>query len=546
MRLQIVFICAVASAAYAATIDDAHAGPRDLRLDLPASHFFQTSDHCIACHSNLRDASGRDVSIGWSWRATIMANSARDPYWQAAVRREVIEHPTARAAIEDECSICHMPMMRFEAAAEGRQGEIFANLAHGPDAPANSFAIDGVSCTVCHQIRPDNFGEHESFDGGFVMDTGTPMGARRLFGPNDVDPGRQLIMHSAAAFEPSPADHLRRSELCATCHTLYTQALDETGKPAGQLPEQMPYLEWRNSRYRDAQSCQSCHMPVLAQDQAPSSVVPEPRPHFSEHVFRGGNAFVLGLLNAHRGELGVVALPQELDTEIARIVDFLRTETARVAVDSVQRRGDGLTFDVAVENLSGHKFPTAYPSRRAWLHVTISDARGATLFESGALAADGSIAGNDNDADETRFEPHYETISRADEVQIYEPILVDPKGRVTTDLLAAVSYAKDNRLLPHGFDKAGALPDVAVRGRASGDADFVGGGDRVAYAVELPKDAAGPLRVDVALMFQPIGRRWAENMRPYAASETRRFVAYYDAAAKGSAYSIANTAVDVR
>ena len=37
------------------------------------------------------------------------ANAARDPYWQAAARREMLEHPTAAAAIQGECSKCHMP-----------------------------------------------------------------------------------------------------------------------------------------------------------------------------------------------------------------------------------------------------------------------------------------------------------------------------------------------------------------------------------------------------------------------------------------------------
>ncbi|HEU4618339.1 MAG TPA: hypothetical protein VFV10_09875 [Gammaproteobacteria bacterium] len=538
MRLQIVFICVIALGGSA----PACAGRA---RDLPASHFFQTSDHCIACHSNLHSAAGEDVSIGYNWRATIMANSSRDPYWQAGVRRAVIDHPTAQAAIEDTCSTCHMPMARFEAAAQGAQGKVFANLAPAAGAASNPFAIDGVSCTVCHQIQPENFGQHASFDGGFVLDKTTPIGERHIFGPNPVDAGRQSVMRSAAAFEPDESSHVQRSELCATCHTLYTEALDEAGERIGQLPEQMPYLEWRNSRYRDAQSCQSCHMPLVAGEMRAASVLGEPRSHFSQHVFRGGNAFVLGLINSHRGELEAAALPQELDAEIARTVEFLGTETARVSVQSPRRQGGRLAFDVDVENLSGHKFPTAYPSRRAWLHVKVSDAAGTTLFESGALEADGSVAGNDNDADGGRFEPHYDEIRSADQVQIYEPIMVDPEGRVTTDLLAAVRYAKDNRLLPKGFDKSKVPDDVAVRGAAREDANFVGGGDRVRYAVELPKSGSGPLRVDVSLMFQPIGRRWAENLRPYDSMETRRFVAYYDEAARSSAYLVAHASAEI-
>src|SRR5262245_28931201 len=80
---------------------------------------FQTSDRCFACHNGLSTAAGEDVSIGFGWRPTMMANSARDPYWQAGVRRESIDHPKAQKEIEDECSKCHMPMARYQSRYEG-------------------------------------------------------------------------------------------------------------------------------------------------------------------------------------------------------------------------------------------------------------------------------------------------------------------------------------------------------------------------------------------------------------------------------------------
>ena len=40
----------------------------------------------------------------------MMANSARDPYWPASIRRASIDRPTALKAIERGCSICHMPL----------------------------------------------------------------------------------------------------------------------------------------------------------------------------------------------------------------------------------------------------------------------------------------------------------------------------------------------------------------------------------------------------------------------------------------------------
>ena len=62
---------------------------------------FQTSDRCLACHNGLTTPDGKDVSIGFDWRSSIMANSARDPYWQASVRREGIDHPESKAEVED-------------------------------------------------------------------------------------------------------------------------------------------------------------------------------------------------------------------------------------------------------------------------------------------------------------------------------------------------------------------------------------------------------------------------------------------------------------
>lgn len=531
MLLRIVCICVAGFAAVAARA-----------AEPPPSHFV-TAARCTACHSQLTAPSGEDVSIGFDWRATMMANSARDPYWQAAVRREVTDHPSAQAAIEDKCSTCHMPMARFDAAAAGGLGAVFANLA--VTAPQHLLAADGVSCTVCHQISATGLGEHASFDGGFVLEPRSAAGAPVLFGPHDVDAGRQSVMRSAATFAPGVGTHVQQSELCATCHTLYTNALDGAGQTIGPLPEQVPYQEWLHSDYRATNSCQSCHMPEVAAETPIASVLGQPRPRLSQHTFRGGNAFMLSILNRYRGELGVTALPQELDTAVAETKRYLESAAATVAIGSASRTGTRLAFDVGVTSTTGHKLPTAYPARRAWLHVTVKDAAGAVLFESGRLRADGAIVGNDNDADGARFEPHYAEVTGAEQVQIYESIMVDRADAVTTGLLRAVRYVKDNRLLPRGFDKATAAADVAVHGGAEADADFLAGGDRVRYRLDLPAAARGPLEITAELLYQSIGYRWAENLRGYDSDETRRFVRYYSDNAAVSATRLAAAAATV-
>ncbi|HEX5049156.1 MAG TPA: hypothetical protein VFX89_18735 [Gammaproteobacteria bacterium] len=516
MRLRIVCICVGLATSGMSWAAKTHPGGEHASA-------FATSADCIACHSGVRDAAGEDVSIAPAWRATIMANSARDPYWQAAVRRETLDHPEASAEIQDTCSTCHMPMARFDAALAGRKGEVFANLP--PDAPSHVEAFDGVSCSVCHQINPVNLGTPESYDGGFKIDTSAAFGTRPMFGPYAIEQGRAALMRSSAQFTPSTGPHVQQSTLCATCHTLYTRSVG--GAEGGDLPEQVPYEEWLHSDYRDTRSCQSCHMPEVPGSVPISSVLGEPREHVSRHTFRGGNAFMLGLLNKYRDELGVRAPSAELDEAVRDTHRYLATSAATVAIESAQRRGNSLAVDVAVASITGHKLPTGYPARRAWLHLTVRDANGAVLFESGRVQPDGSIMGNDNDVNPDAFERHYEEIGTQDQVQIYESIMADAAGKPTTALLRGVTYAKDNRLLPRGFDKTTAPAQVAVLGDAARDVDFAGGGDRVRYRIALAGRAAGALRVDVELLYQPIGYRWAKNLEAYDAFETRRFTGYY-------------------
>ncbi len=512
------------------------------RPPLPLSHpalrdgLFRTAAACIACHNGVVSPAGEDVSIGAEWRASMMAHSARDPYWQAAVRREVIEHPTAAAAIEDECAACHMPMARKEAHLAGGQGEVFANLA-GADRPDVELAMDGVSCTVCHQIAAEGLGDPATFNGEFEVASATAEGERPLFGPFEMDRGRTRLMHSATTFTPTQSEHVQSSALCASCHTLYTTALDADGNAVGRLPEQVSYLEWLASSFSAERSCQSCHMPVVTGEAPVAGVLGQPREEVSRHTFQGGNFFMLRMLNRYRNELGVEASSGELEASARRTEELLQNATARVRIENLTRQGRAVGFDVVVDNLTGHKLPTGYPARRVWLRVAVHDGSGRTLFESGAFRADGSIAGNDGDESPARWEPHHSVIRDGADVQIYEAVMEHHAGGPTTGLLNATGYLKDNRILPSGFDKIAADPDVAVHGDALADSDFVGGADRVRYEPELGEGEV-PIEVVAELWYQPIAFRWARNLTDFDAPEPRRFVSWYDEMAASSALQI--------
>lgn len=519
----------------ATPVETETAGYRGLPLPDERHDYFSTSGSCAPCHTRMTDDAGQDVSLDSAWRSTMMANAARDPYLQASVRNEVVLNPGSRQSIEDQCATCHMPMARFTFAARGEAGSVLEQGLLDPNHELHTLAMDGVSCTLCHQIRAANLGS-SSYSGRFFIDTELPRGERLIFGPYRIDEDLAALMQEVSGFLPVQATpwgrglHLSQSELCATCHTLYTPYLDGAGRAAGEFVQQATYLEWFYSSHRSRTTCQGCHMPAAEGAVRVAAMSTNPRSPFAQHIFAGGNAYMLQMLGANAEELLLTASAAQIDTTLQHTMNLLQNNTSTLALEKVELTGAWLSFEVVVRNQAGHKFPSGFPSRRAWLHVVVTDAAGQVVFESGAVNPDGSIVGNDADEDAARFEPHYRTITRPTQVQIYEAVLGDASGRVTTNLMRAASYLKDNRLLPEGFEKGAPYPDIAVRGEAMEDENFGGGGDRVGYSINI---AGGqrPFTVQVELLYQSIGYRWAANLAGMEAAEIERFLRLYDAVA---------------
>jgi hypothetical protein len=473
---------------------------------------FMTHDRCALCHAQapgvLSDSAGRDVSPPTLWRGSMMSMSGRDPYWLAALEHELTAQPAARSYIEQTCTRCHTPAgaVAFEDVG-GRIG--FDAIARGTTAAAH-LAREGVTCTACHQITGEALGTAASFTGGFVLDTG-----RRIYGPH-ASPFT-MPMQNMVNYTPTQAAHMTTSALCASCHTVITRALDAQGSPTGpEFPEQVPYLEWRNSAYvaegtpgATPLTCQGCHMPTRDASGAEIRTILANRPRMlgarspiGQHTFAGANAYMLSLLADESGWTGAASTPDELRAGAALAEGMLR-RAATVTVDPPVRAGDAWTFAVRITNTAGHRFPTAYPSRRAWLHVRVFDAAGAVRFESGRVDARGRLVAADGrslEGDAVR--PHLQEITRDDEVQVYETVMGDARGEVTHVLLRATQYLKDNRLLPRGWRSD--HPDARMTSPAgvAGDADFAAGGDVVRVRVS----AAGwtPARVEAELLFQTV------------------------------------------
>jgi hypothetical protein len=252
-----------------------------------------------------------------------------------------------------------------------------------------------------------------------------------------------------------------------------------------------------------------------------------PRSPFSVHSFAGGNTYALKLLQTYGEDLKVTASSEQIAAALERALVQLQEQTAQISILEPKLDGDTLNFQVAIDSQVGHKFPSGFPSRRVWVHVQVVDAADQVVFESGHWDQFGAIFGNDNDLDDTTFEPHYEVISDSEQVQIYEAVMGDVDSTVTTTLLRGAVYLKDNRLLPTGFDKDTVSTDIAVYGSAAKDADFEGGRDTFEVKLDLG-EVTGPFTITTELLYQSIGFRWAQNLNRFDAPEPQRFVEFYE------------------
>lgn len=494
------------------------------------------SGECASCHTDpsmavTTEVPGelRNVSIGTAWETSVMAQATRDPYWHAVVASELDNFPMLEEKINDDCLVCHAPTAHDLAEKDGLDlrlfdevdevsGEVVNQGIYTMDDSSELFnhAMDGVTCTLCHQMEGDNFGTEESMTGGYII-TGSTTGDisdRPAYGQyEDPEVG---YMRNNSMFNPIHGPHISTSESCATCHNLNIEPVTPEGEAiegVGHFAEQAIYTEWLLSDYAvggpEEASCQDCHMPVVNEDVPIAQGANQLRPDFAEHSFLGANTVMQDMFKNFATELGID--PElDFDTAIARNREFLKT-SASVTLSQGQLEADILNFDVAIENHTGHKLPSGYHSRRVYLHVQVLDQNNELVFESGRMRADGSIVGVSEDVNPAVFEPHYDVITDGAQVQVYQNIMRDTNGDRTHSLLSGVGYLKDNRILPSGLDKDAVAADVTLPdsfgtfGEAAQDDNFNSGNDVVTYQVSLPEGQQGGIFTVVAeLRYQPL------------------------------------------
>ncbi|MEP6648008.1 MAG: T9SS type A sorting domain-containing protein, partial [Saprospiraceae bacterium] len=477
------------------------------RSPVPPIQKVAHSIHCSGCHGfdesgkALVDGTGKDVNIFDDWQFSMMGLSAHDPFWRATIAHEVSNYPSAAPEIESTCLKCHAPL-----------GNIQAHLTGHPYSYAlmlqDSLGLDGVSCSSCHQQPAKDLGKGNS--GNFSIDTN-----RVMFGPYPNP--FQGPMQTYVGFSPVFSDHIYSSGVCAGCHTLITKTLNDDGSASGDFfVEQATYHEWLNSIYpAQGKECQTCHMPFIHDSVVVATDFKslKKRYPFGLHQFFGANTAMLSMMKNNRDSLHLLASsPDRVWDESIQNNRISISKAATLTISSIQVIDDTLNFTVTVKNKTGHKFPSGYPSRLAWIQILLTDRSSSdTIYTNGVLDQNGNITGRDHP-----YEPHHQVSKSANDVQIYEMAMSDLHGDLTTRLNAAFKPLKDNRLLPLGFKLNSAVYDtVAIWGEAKDDADYgtgsSAGTDNIVYKVSLD-GKKGFANLTVSFLYHALPARWMNDL----------------------------------
>jgi hypothetical protein len=463
------------------------------------------------------DEDGNSVNLFDHWESTIMANSARDPLWRAKVSHEIQVNPQHASGLQDKCTSCHAPMGRYNAFYHGAASYGLADLA------TDSLGADGVSCASCHTIDST---VGQTFSGVIPYDT-----TRHIYGPfeNPVVGPMQLYEGYTAVF----STHMNQSRQCSSCHTLITETADLNGNyTGGYFVEQATYHEYLNSDFpANSITCQSCHMPheadpiIIANGQAAL----QPRYPFNQHVFVGGNAFMLKIMRDYSSQIGATAESWKFDRTIDSTIALLQERTLNFDLQLDSSANDTGYFSVHIENKAGHKFPSGYPARRAVLQFVMTDASADTVFKSGTFEPDFRVTG-ENPA----LEMHHDVISQQNVPQIYELVMGDVNGNFTSVLERSAILLKDDRIPPAGFTTTHYSYDTAlISADAIADADFnkvntvEGSGiDIVHYRVPLAA-ASGNVTIHAKIWYQAVPPKWTDEMFTFNSAEIDSFRIMY-------------------
>ncbi len=436
---------------------------------------------CYSCHAEYGPQDPYLVVEPFrSWAGSMMAQSARDPLFHAALS-------IANQTVADSgayCIRCHAP------------GAFLSG--HSVPTDASAFTptdFQGVNCNFCHRLVNPVYvnGVSPASDQQILTDLANaglmpPQGsnARYIIDPTDSRRGPwddiPMNLHPG---DPQPqilaSPFHKHAELCWNCHDVSNPLMTKSGStyalnsldtphPTGEQTQMFPlhrtYSEWQNSYYSNIgvqhdgrfggnhatgimHDCQDCHMPDTQGYGCNFEFEPFfERPNVPQHSFMGSNYWVQNAVRTVDADND--GFPDHPDSDsylsdevageaIERTIDFL-TKASDLEVTRI-----GPNIRTRLINFTGHKLPTGFPDgRRIWINVKFYDCnqnllqeRGAYDFETATLTPDTKI-----------YEMQLGITGAA-----YAQSLGQPEGP-TFHFMLANTIVKDNRIPPAGFANA--------------------------------------------------------------------------------------------
>lgn len=423
---------------------------------------------------------GCHPEIVWQWEGSRHARAEESPYYQFAFGGAVQRLGTEGARW---CQGCHSPL-----------------ALDAPDrSEPKSQKPKSVDCLACHAMThvPEPTGN-----------------GRAVYAPPPLYPfagSRDRVARWLHGFllrvrpEPhraalaGPSKGRSRSEMCVPCHRLSVNIPQNRYKF---LRYDDTWSEWQQGPYSGEsihtfvtspkpRDCVDCHMPPTTARDIAGAIRDHACLGRATPQSRAGDERPLRveIFALRRAQTAAQGGQERLDAPLAR-------------APTVVSPGQTVTVDVLVENVGiGHAFPTGVPDlREAWLHFTVSDARGRLRFQSGTA---------DSPAPEG-VDSRQDTTMRARNTQH-----VTGTTATTAHRYGLLALDRTGQPLDRGnlFDM---VAPIFRRLIAPGE------GDLARYRFTIPHDTGGRLRLAVRLRYRRVGAAFAQRAAPQQSSSSNQ------------------------
>ena len=253
------------------------------------------------------------------------------------------------------------------------------------------------------------------------------------------------------------------------------------------------------------------------------------RDEYSRHTLIGINEFGMMMFQQFPNILGIRTADYMYGEGVLGLLTALlssdnlaRNETAKIDVTSINRTNDYLEAAVRIENLAGHSLPSGVAFRRAFINLEVLDAKGSVVWASGRTNSVGAIVKGTTDevlpteffydaaTGKQVFQPHHSVITDESQVQIYEELMANAGGKITTSFISNDHPIKNNRLLPKGWRPDGPFASVTgPHGAAERDSEYINksgssGSDTISYRIPMNERTHGAVAVIAVLYYQSI------------------------------------------